>query len=238
VRAKVALVFDYASSWAWQTQPQGADFDYFRLCLSAYRALRRAGLSTDILPPDTGDLSQFDLVLAPGLATISDPLMAALERFEGVALIGPRSNAKTGEYFIPVPLPPNLPGLDAVVALSESLPPAITVPVAGGGAVRHWLERLEGSAKVTLTTENGAPLMMQAGAMRYLAGWPDDALWNRIVGQACAEVGLETADLPDGLRLRDSGTHRFVFNYGPETVTFRGQEIAAAGVAWWPRQDV
>jgi beta-galactosidase len=55
--APVALVFDYAAAWAWETQPQGRDFDYFRLVFSAYRALRRAGLSVDIMPPDTGDLS-------------------------------------------------------------------------------------------------------------------------------------------------------------------------------------
>ena len=29
--APVALIFDYAAAWAWETQPQGADFDYFRL---------------------------------------------------------------------------------------------------------------------------------------------------------------------------------------------------------------
>ena len=28
--AKLGLVFDYASAWAWETQPQGRDFSYFR----------------------------------------------------------------------------------------------------------------------------------------------------------------------------------------------------------------
>ena len=63
--APVALVFDYESAWGWDTQPQGADFDMFRLAFAAYRALRRAGLSVDILPPDTADLSPYKLVLAP-----------------------------------------------------------------------------------------------------------------------------------------------------------------------------
>lgn len=30
-RANVALVFDYASAWALEIQPQGRDFSYFRL---------------------------------------------------------------------------------------------------------------------------------------------------------------------------------------------------------------
>ena len=152
----VALVFDYASAWAWDTQPQGADFDYFRLVFSTYRALRRAGLSVDILPPDTADLSPYRLVLAPGLATLSDSLLAALAGFGGKAILGPRTNAKTRELAIPVPLPPNLPGLDITVAETSSLPPQIEIPVTGGGSVRHWLEALEGTAETEIETETGA----------------------------------------------------------------------------------
>ena len=42
-RADAALVFDYASAWAWETQPQGRDFSYFRLVFETYRGLRRLG---------------------------------------------------------------------------------------------------------------------------------------------------------------------------------------------------
>ena len=70
--ADVALVFDYASAWAWEIQPQGRDFSYFRLVFDIYRGLRRLGLNVDILPPDTADLSAYKLVLAPGVATLSD----------------------------------------------------------------------------------------------------------------------------------------------------------------------
>jgi len=40
-RAEVAIVFDYASAWAWEIQPQGREFDYFRLTFDFYRSLRR-----------------------------------------------------------------------------------------------------------------------------------------------------------------------------------------------------
>jgi beta-galactosidase len=49
--ADVAIVFDYASAWAWEIQPQGREFDYFRLVFEFYRTLRRLGLSVDFLPP-------------------------------------------------------------------------------------------------------------------------------------------------------------------------------------------
>jgi beta-galactosidase len=161
--APVAIVFDYAASWAWETQPQGRDFDYFRLVFSAYRALRRAGLSVDIVPPDTADLSPWKVVLAPGLATLEPALLDALARYGGVAILGPRTNAKTAEMSIPVPLPPNLPGLDAVVARVESLPPGTEVPVTGGGAFAHWAEEVEGSAEALWHRADGRPAMVRAG---------------------------------------------------------------------------
>ncbi|MEO1787934.1 MAG: beta-galactosidase, partial [Pseudomonadota bacterium] len=111
-KAPVAVVFDYSSSWAWEAQPQGADFDYFALVFDAYRALRRAGQSIDILPPNTDRLGDYDLVLIPGMMTLPDSLLAQVEAHPGRVILGPRTNAKTRDFTIPVPLPPNLPGLD------------------------------------------------------------------------------------------------------------------------------
>jgi beta-galactosidase len=230
--APVAIVFDYAASWAWETQPQGRDFDYFRLVFSAYRALRRAGLSVDILPPDTRDLTPWKAVLAPGLATLTPELIAALEAYRGMAILGPRTNAKTAEMAIPVPLPPNLPGLDAVVARVESLPPGTDVPIAGGGSFVHWAEEVEGSAAPLWLRTDGRPAMVGAGALRYLAGWPDSALWDRLVAELAGAAGLPVERLPEGLRLRDAGPVRFAINYGPEPVEWQGRTIPAAGVIW------
>jgi beta-galactosidase len=233
--APVAIVFDYAASWAWETQPQGRDFDYFRLVFSAYRALRRAGLSVDIVPPDTADLSPWKVVLAPGLATVEPALLDALSSYKGVAILGPRTNAKTAEMSIPVPLPPNLPGLEAVVARVESLPPGTEVPVAGGGSFAHWAEEVEGSAETVWHRADGRPAMVRAGALRYLAGWPTDALWDRLGAEVAGEVGLQTEMLSEGLRLRDAGPVRFAINYGPEPVEWHGETIPAAGVSWAKR---
>jgi beta-galactosidase len=235
--AKVALVFDYASAWAWETQPQGRDFNYFRLAFSAYRGLRRLGLSVDILPPDAADLAGYRLVLAPGIATLSDSLKRALAGVGGQVIVGPRSNSKTAGMAIPVPLPPALPGLDCTVALVESLPPDVTHALPGGGVIAHWLEHLEGGAEVALATKDGHTVLMRAGKLAYLGGWPDDAGWDAILGRACTALGLATEDLPEGLRLRDTEQHRFAFNYGPEPVTFGDKTIDAAGVAWWPRAE-
>jgi beta-galactosidase len=231
-QARVALVFDYASAWAWEVQPQGRDFDYFRLVFHIYRGLRRLGLNVDLLPPDCADLAPYALVLAPGVATLSDPLLKALAAHRGQSLIGPRSNAKTPDFATPVPLPPNLPGLAATVARVESLPPDVPVPLARGGQVLHWREKLETAAHVVERAEDGWPVLVAAGGLHYLAGWPDDAALDRILSEACARAGLAVECLPEGLRSRDSATHRFWFNYSPDPIDWAGVTIPPAGVHW------
>ncbi|SHJ62460.1 beta-galactosidase [Palleronia salina] len=230
-RGDVALVFDYASAWAWDVQPQGVEFDHFAICFAVYSGLRRLGLNVDILPPDA-DLSGHALVLSPGLATLPEGFCDGLT---GTAILGPRTNAKTAEMAIPVPLPPALPGLDTVVARVETVPASGAVPLARGGTLQHWIEVLEGSAEAVETTADGAPALVAAGKLHYLGGWPDAQALDRILRRACAAEGIETLDLPDGLRLRDTDTHRFWFNYAPEPVRFAGREIPAAGVLWEDR---
>ncbi len=74
------------------TQPQGRDFSYFRLAFETNRALCRLGLNIDIIPPDCADLSTDKLVLAPGVATLSQPFLKALAAHKGISLISPRSD--------------------------------------------------------------------------------------------------------------------------------------------------
>ena len=232
---QAALVFDYESAWAWDAQPQGADFDMFRLAFAAYGALRRAGLNIDILPPDTADLSGYQLVLAPGVMKLSDSLRASLARFNGIALIGPRTDTKTDELAIPMPMGPALPNLDVTVALTESLPPQDKIKLQGGGRFRHWFEHLEGSAPVHLQTKTGQPAIMGGDHIRYLAGWPDPATFDRIITDLCSALDMPVLSLPDGLRVRDTNTHRFIFNYAADPRNWNGTEIPAAGVHWEPR---
>jgi len=233
-RADVALVFDYASDWAWATQPQGRGFSYFWLAFHFYKGLRRLGLSVDILPPDVADLSAYKLVLAPGVATLSAALTAALTRYAGTAILGPRTNAKTADFATPVPLPPNLPGLDIRVTRVESLPPDVPVPLADGGTFTLWREKLEGTATVTEAATDGWSAVVSAGKMHYLAGWPDEVALDRILATATRAEGIVSDILPEGLRCRDTTDHRFWFNYNAVPVEWGGVSIPAAGVHWHP----
>lgn len=226
-KAQVAIIFDYASAWAWMAQPQGADFDYFRLCFSMYQGARRAGLNVDILPPDAVDLTGYDLVMIPGLLALSSPLRMAIAQTDAAVLLGPRSDTKTSDLSIPTPMGPNLDGLDIRVVMSESLPSNAPVDLQDGGRFLHWVEHLEGSAQALIRRADGAPAMVAAGNLHYLGGWPDDATLDQIIARFCAPMNL-----PHGLRIRNTPTHRFWFNYNPHEVTFDGVTIPAAGVHW------
>lgn len=238
--APVALVFDYESAWAWEVQPQGRDFSAFALAFAAYRALRRAGLSVDIVSPNelvslSDKLLSYKLLLAPGIMRLPGAPHDWTDRLQGLVVLGPRTGTKTAEMGIAVPLGPAVPGLDARVALSESLPPGAEVPLDGGGAFVRWFDHLEGEAPVLLGTADGRPAVM-GGRVRVLAGWPDDEGFDRIVRALCAEAGVPTLDLPDGLRVRDTSRHRFVLNYAPEPLPWGGRTIPPAGVHWEPRE--
>ncbi|MEP4197817.1 MAG: beta-galactosidase [Aliishimia sp.] len=227
-RAPVALIFDYASDWMWRVLPQGQDFDYFRLVFSAYRAVRRAGLSVDILPPNTRDFDGYQLILAPGLGTLPDGMAEALATTTGTAILGPRTNLSTPNHELRVPMGPALPNIDATVTRVESLPPAHHRKVQGGGAVQHWFEHVDGDAPVELRTTDGAAVLVGADRLKYLAAWPDEALWDRIVAQSLPT--LVSHMMPDGLRLRETATHRFLINYAAEPLSWQGVTVMPCDV--------
>ena len=220
-RADVAIVFDYASAWAWEIQPQGREFDYFRLVFDFYRTLRRLGLSVDFVPVDTPSLEGYGLVVIPGLFTWSQALIEAIRAHEGHVLIGPRSGSKTADFAIPQGLPPALPDEVLAVRVSriETMRADTPVPVKGGGMIRFWREYLEVGAntETVLIAEDGVPALVAMGNRHYLGGWPDQELMRTILQRMAVDAGLTTTDLPEGVRLRRHGGHVFAFNYG-ETV--------------------
>ncbi|MEM9429582.1 MAG: beta-galactosidase [Pseudomonadota bacterium] len=236
--ASVALLFDYPSAWAWETQPQGAEFDYFDLVFEAYRGLRRLGLDIDIVRADA-EISGYRMVVAPGLFAWSDPLRAALSTFDGIAVIGPRSGSRSESFQIPETLGPDVGGLDLKVAYSETLRRDVTERLEKGGAFKTWIERCEGGATVLERTVAGRPAVMAEGGYRYLAGWPDAAAMLRLFAGFAQDAGIGTMRLPDGVRVRRTDRELFVFNYGSEaapaeTVPGLKAPLPAAGVARLP----
>lgn len=214
--ARVAIVYDYESEWAWQIQPQAKGFSHHAHVRAVYVPLRKRGVDVDILSPQTDDFSGYDIVVIPALFAWNDSLRAAMENFEGHLLIGPRSGAKTGNFTIPAALPPGLPQnlLDAKVIRVDSINPAFALPVKGGGAVSHWRERLETRAAVVMEDAEDFPVLVAQGKVHYLGASGDPTLMQRIVDYLLAEANLPTLALPAGVRCRVRGGFRIYFNYG------------------------
>ena len=242
-KARVGIVYDYQSEWAWQIQPQTQGFTHYDHVRAAYSAFRKRGVDVDILAPHTSDFSGYDIVIIPALFAWNDDLRAAIANFEGRLLIGPRSGSKTENFAIPANLGPDLPQnlLDAKVTRVDSLHPIHETQVKGGGAVHHWRERLETRAEVLLADEEEFPVLVAQGKLHYLAASGDRALMQRIIDMLIDGAGLPTLTLPAGVRCRKRDGFRIYVNYGnaPANLTPAADEagyvigsaaIPAAGV--------
>ncbi|MGB7286916.1 MAG: beta-galactosidase [Salaquimonas sp.] len=219
-QAEVAIILDYPSSWAWEIQPQGKEFNYFRLVFDFYKALRSLGLTIDIIPSSKADLSQYKMVVVPGLFTFSESLCKVLENCKGVTLIGPRSGSKTENFAIPISLPPSLSKsiLDIEVLSAESLRPDCPVECTTG-SFKIWREFVETGPDATcvLETLDGHPALIAQNNHHYLCGWPDEPMLKVIFARLCKTAKLETLNLPDEIRLTHADGKYFVTNYGSQT---------------------
>lgn len=227
--ANVAIVFDYESAWAWTIQPQGQSFTYLDLVLTFYRALRRLGVSIDIVPAKPDAVGGYPLVVVPGLLTLSDEFADALGRDGQIALVGPRSGSRTPDFQIPDTLPPGS-GLqrriDITVRRSETFAPPDMVQIGEankGFAFQTWREFVTAAADAIVVDEacvDGeiARCHSADGSIHYLAGWPNKAYASHLMSDLCRSAGVETTNLHRDIRIRRHGSRTYVFNHGPEAV--------------------
>ena len=78
-------------------------------------------------------MSDYKVVLLPGLMHIGDQLERAIKEFDGVIISGPRTGSKTLDMSIPINLPPVVPGIKGTVARVETLRPKAEIPIKDQG---------------------------------------------------------------------------------------------------------
>ncbi|MFD1744898.1 beta-galactosidase [Rhizobium helianthi] len=218
-KAQVALVFDYQSYWTTNIQPQAKDFRYEELCFRWYEAARRLGLDVDFVRPG-GSVEGYPLVLVPCMTEIDGPAQDALDKADGVVLIGARSGSRDRNFKLPENLPPG-PIAEMTgnrVYQVSTLRPGVTHSVSGQvtGEGTRWREYLQTSAEIVATFDNGDAALTRKGKVHYLACWPDEALLTATMKLAALEACLAMTEVPDHIRLRRRGDIVFVFNYGSE----------------------
>ncbi|MEL6818835.1 MAG: beta-galactosidase [Pseudomonadota bacterium] len=221
-RADIALVFDYESAWAWTVQPQGADFAHLETVMRFYRKLRQAGANVDIVPPTAAGVKDRKLVVIPALFSASDDLVAQLADSDVIVVLGPRTGSKTPDFQIHGDLPPGAFKrlIDITVRRVESRPPFAPVECENTALLEGWREFLETGPDVDVLVKSidGYPAHVTNGRVHYIAGRPGPRMADQIVRRAMRDAGIEPLDLPPDVRIRDNGSVRYVFNYGPEAV--------------------
>lgn len=211
--AKIGIVFDYESSWAWDVQPQGQSFNYFRLVFDLYTQLRKRGYSIDIIRSDCDNFGARDFVFIPGLMAWKEPLKKAMNAFKGKIIIGPRTGSKTENFAIPSALPPNLPPMKTSIRAVESLRADRPVAIKEGGYAQHWREfsQYEG-AESLLSYEDGYPALLKSDNFYYMTGWFDREAYSHLFRR----LKLTHKELPDGVRARDIDDYIIITNYSEQ----------------------
>ena len=221
--APIALIHDYEADWMSELDGQSTDFNYLRLLLDFYRAVRQNGGSVDVIGPKD-DIAGYKLILAPALANMHPEMMTALSRSDAQILAGPRTGLKTSDFQLPAELSQS--GISELTGFTttriDALPARLPIDASWqgvSGQVSVWREEGRVSGQAEGTSTDGLPLLCRGNAGAYLTAWPDEKLLKAIIGDMMARAGLETHDMPPYLRVRRRGNLAIFTHYGPDEVT-------------------
>jgi beta-galactosidase len=172
VHSQVAILHSYDSRWAINWQRHNQNFDPIDQIVSYYKPLRQIAQSIDIIEP-TAPLDGYKLVVAPGLAVLTDEAannLIAYVKNGGHLVLGQRTAMKNGDNGLqpergPGPLTALLGGrVDQFYAIDSK--PEDTVPVEGKWGTTTstiWAEQLS-------TSEPDTEVLMRYGKSN---GWLD-----------------------------------------------------------------
>ncbi|MFT7839535.1 beta-galactosidase [Saccharothrix sp. BKS2] len=225
VEASVALVYDWQSRWALgQPAHPTADFSYQDHALALYRALWRAGVTVDFVPPGA-DLSGYAAAVLPALYLVDDA--TPYERYVedgGRLLVTYLSGVTDGRGHVHLG---GYPGAfrELLGVRTEEFHPlgeGAAVALDDGSTARVWTEDLRTEGARVLASYADGPLAGVPAVTRNDRG--DGAAWYL----ACGLTGDGLDRLVRGV-LEHAGVPR-----GPEGVEVvrRRGERAGAPVSW------
>jgi beta-galactosidase len=242
-RSQVAILHTYPSFWAINWQRHNKNYDPQKELLSYYKPLRDIAQSVDIVQP-TVDLSQYKLVVAPGLNTLSDSAANNLIHYVnngGHLVLGQRTGMKDSDDALqpqrqPGPLVPLLGGrVEGYYALLNPVP---VYGRFGTNTSQLWAELLSTNAPDTRVLEtygksngwlDGKPAIITRkigkGSITYVGVWMDDAGMKKLAEWMVSTSGVTPAlgPVPPGVdvnaRYGDDHTVFILVNLAPEQKT-------------------
>lgn len=248
-QADVALIFDYTAQWVWAIEPYSGTWSvkdagytdptlvYTDLVYSFYTALRRLGLSIDIISP-TQSLSEYKMVVVPSLPIIPSTFNTALSNFSGPVIFGPHTGSRTSDFAYPPGLPPSAgtvrDGLSLRVTRVETPPTYANSGISYAGttySISGWEENLvcarqNSTSKPTITFtsrhQRGRPAACAQDNFHYLGFNPPIDMLVSYLGDAAAGAGIKDLvgrqagkenDLGATMRLARRGKLLWAINY-------------------------
>jgi len=221
VKSEVAILHSYDSRWAIDWQRHNKNYDPKEELVSYYRPLRSVSQSIDVVEP-VAPLSQYKLVVAPGLNVVSDAAAKNLIEYVrqgGHLVLGQRSAMKDYDNGLqpqrqPGPLTDLLGGrVDQYYALIDPVPLAGKF---GSGEGKLWAELLSVKDSDTEVLQrygksNGwlddqpAAITRRVGKGRitYIGAWLDDAAMATAAKWMADVSGVKPAlgEVPDGVEV-------------------------------------
>lgn len=221
VKSEVAILHSYDSRWAIQWQKHNSDYNPVAEILSYYRPLRAISQSLDIIPP-TAPLTQYKLVVAPGLNVLSEAAARNLNDYVkqgGHLVLGQRSAMKDDDNSLQTQRQPG-PLIEVLGGRVEQYYALLgPVPVEGqfgSGQARLWAELLSAKDSKTEVLEtygksNGwldgqpAAITRQVGKGRitYIGAWFDEPGMSAAAKWMTDISGVKPAlgPVPDGIEV-------------------------------------
>lgn len=261
----VALVYDYASVWTWAIEPYSGSWDvksssytdtvlnYADLVYTFYSALRRLGLSIDVIGPQQS-LQGYKMVVVPSMPIIPASFNTLLSDYTGPVIFGPRSAALTANFSYAPGIQPSQSvlrdRLPMRVTRIETPPEYANSGVYYDGAnytISYWEEWVScerqnatSFAAVTSTSRHRAGKPMACASedswhylgfnppVDFLVAYLGDVAANASISDLTGKAAGKANDLGRSLRLLRRGNLLWAFNYGTDTVTAPDLGVDAA----------
>jgi beta-galactosidase len=221
VKSDVAILHSYDSRWAIDWQRHNKNYDPAAELVSYYRPLRAISQSIDVVEP-VAPLSQYKLVVAPGLNVLSDAATKNLIEYVrqgGHLVLGQRSAMKDGDNALqpqrqPGPLTELLGGrVEQYYALTDPVP---VEGKFGSGEGQIWAELLSAKDDDTEVLErygksngwlDGQPAAIThkvgKGRITYIGAWLDNSAMAAAAKWMAGVSGVKAAlgAVPDGIEV-------------------------------------
>jgi beta-galactosidase len=221
VKSDVAILHSYDSRWAIDWQRHSKNYDPAAELVSYYRPLRAISQSIDVVEP-VAPLSQYKLVVAPGLNVLSDAATKNLIEYVrqgGHLVLGQRSAMKDDDNALqpqrqPGPLTELLGGrVEQYYALTDPVP---VEGKFGSGEGQIWAELLSAKDDDTEVLErygksngwlDGQPAAITRkvgkGRITYIGAWLDNSAMAAAAKWMAGVSGVKAAlgAVPDGIEV-------------------------------------